>query len=120
MKFLLDANLPRSTTALLRNLGHDVEDVRDVLRGGADDSEVAAHAKQHSRALMTRDFDFADIRNYPPHDYAGIAVLDLPDDAVATQINRTIESFVQHPEFLKLLPGRLAIVDLWRVRFRPA
>jgi hypothetical protein len=44
MKFLLDANLPRSTTALLQNLGHEVEDVRDVQPGGSDDEAVAARA----------------------------------------------------------------------------
>jgi hypothetical protein len=90
-----------------------------ILRGGAGDSEVAAHARQHSRAPITRDFDFADIRNYPPHEYAGIIVLNLPDDAVAPQINRAIESFVQSSGFLERVPGRLAIVDAWRVRFRP-
>lgn len=120
MNFLLDANLPRSTAALLRSLGHDVEDVRDVLPNGADDSLVAARAQKTARVILTRDFDFASIRNYPPHDYAGIVVLEMPEDAIALQINRVIESFVQHPEFLHQLPGRLAIVKSWRVRFRPA
>ena len=65
MKFLLDANMPRSAASLLRELGHQVEDVRDVLPPGADDSEVAAFAKSNQLVLITRDFDFADIRNYP-------------------------------------------------------
>ena len=120
MNFLLDANMPRSTAALLRSLGHDVEDVRDVLPNGAEDSLVAAHAQKTSRVLVTRDFDFASIRNYPPQDYAGLVVLELPDDVVAAQINRALESFVCNPEFLSRLPGRLAIVESWRVRFRPA
>jgi predicted nuclease of predicted toxin-antitoxin system len=120
MKFLLDANLPRSTAALLRGLGHDVEDVRDVLPSGADDSIVAAHAQKNGSVLITRDFDFANIRNYPPEVCAGIEVLGLPDDAVASQINAVVESFARNEEFLKRLPGRLAIVESWRVRFRPS
>ena len=120
MKFLLDANLPRSTAGLLKNLGHEVHDVRDVLPGGADDHAVAAYARVHQLALVTRDFDFADIRNYPPADYFGMVVLELPDDATARQINQTLQTFVNNQDLLARLPGRLAIVESWRVRFRPA
>ena len=119
MKFLLDANMPRSAASLLRGLGHQVEDVRDVLPGGADDATVAAHARTSQSILITRDFDFADIRNYPPENYPGIIVLELPDDAIAAQVIRTLQSFVSKPELLARLTGRLAIVESWRVRFRP-
>lgn len=120
MKFLLDANLPRSTAGLLKSLGHEVQDVRDVLPGGADDDSVAVHARTHQLMLVTRDFDFADIRNYPPADYFGMVVLELPDDATARLINQTLQSFVSNTNLLARLPGRLAIVESWRVRFRPA
>jgi predicted nuclease of predicted toxin-antitoxin system len=120
MKFLLDANLPRSSAPLLRGLGHEVEDVGEVLPGGADDDTVAARAQSQKSALVSRDFDFADIRNYPPQNYSGIVVLELPDDATAVQINKTLETFVLNADFLARLPGRLAIVSSWRVRFRPA
>jgi predicted nuclease of predicted toxin-antitoxin system len=119
MKFLLDANMPRSAASLLRGLAHEVEDVRDVLQEGADDAAVAAHAQTRELILVTRDFDFADIRNYPPQNYAGIIVLELPDDAIASQVNQVLQSFVGKPELLSRLTGRLAIVELWRVRFRP-
>ena len=119
MKFLLDANMPRSAASLLRGLGHEVEDVRDVLPNGADDTTVAAHARAGQLILITRDFDFADIRNYPPQNFAGIIVLELPDDAMAGQVNQTLQSFICKPGLLARLPGRLAIVESWRVRFRP-
>ena len=119
MKFLLDANMPRSAASLLREHGYEVEDVRDVLPNGADDATVAAHAKAGKLILTTRDFDFADIRNYPPQDYAGIIVLELPDDAVAAQVNQALKFFASQPELLARLNGRLAIVESWRVRFRP-
>jgi predicted nuclease of predicted toxin-antitoxin system len=119
MKFLLDANMPRSAASVLRELGHEVEDVRDVLPNGADDATVAAHARARQLILITRDFDFADIRNYPPQNFAGIIVLELPDDAIAAQVNETLNSFASKPELLARLTGRLAIVESWRVRFRP-
>jgi predicted nuclease of predicted toxin-antitoxin system len=119
VKFLLDANMPRSAAELLHELGHEVEDVREVLPGGADDAAVAAHAQARRLVIVTRDFDFADIRNYPPNHYPGIIVLELPDDAVAVQVTQALRSFVTRPELLARLTGRLAIVESWRVRFRP-
>lgn len=120
MKFLLDANLPRSTISLLQNLGHEVWDVRDVLPAGMDDARVAEYAQSRHLALVTRDFDFADIRNYPPERFAGLVVLDLPEDAIASVINAALEAFASDESMLAKLPGRLAIVETWRVRFRPA
>lgn len=119
MKFLLDANMPRSAAVLLREFGHEVESVREALPDGADDAAVAAHTQARQSVLVTRDFDFADIRNYPPRDYAGIIVLELSDDAVAAQVTQALHSFVARPELLARLAGRLAIVESWRVRFRP-
>ena len=119
MKFLLDANMPRSAARVLCDHGHEVEDVRDVLPNGADDAKVADYAQAGQFTLITRDFDFADIRNYPPQVYAGIIVLELPDDALAVQVNQTLKSFVSQSELLAKLKGRLAIVESWRVRFRP-
>lgn len=98
MKFLLDANMPRSAASLLREHGHEVEDVRDTLPNGADDATVAAHAKAGQFILVTRDFDFADI---------------------AAQVNQALQSFASKSELLARLSGRLAIVETWRVRFRP-
>jgi predicted nuclease of predicted toxin-antitoxin system len=120
MRFLVDASMPRSAAQLLRQLGHDVEDVRDIGMRSASDDVIAAHAKRNQQALITRDFDFADIRNYPPADYAGIVVLQLPEDATAPQVVALLEKFVRREDWLSGISGRLAIVELWRVRFRPA
>ena len=104
----------------LRALGHDADDVRDLGMGGSHDDVIAAHARQNGQALLARDFDFADIRNYPPAQYAGIVVVDLPNHATAPQVVRAVVSFVGNAELLQQLAGRLAIVELGRVRFRPA
>jgi len=74
----------------------------------------------NQQALITRDFDFADIRNYPPADYPDIVVFQLPDDATAPQVMKLLETFVRREDWLGRLSGRLASVEAWRVRFRPA
>ena len=119
MRFLVDASMPLSAALLLRQLNHDVEDVRDIGMRSAADDLIAAHAKRNQQVLLTRDFDFADIRNYPPADYAGIMVLQMPDDATAVQVVALLEKFVRQENWLGKIKGRLAIVELWRVRFRP-
>lgn len=101
-------------------MGHEVVDVRDAAMRSATDDVIAAHARQNRQILVTRDFDFADIRNYPPPEYAGIVVLQLPDDATAAQVVKLLETFVRREDWLTRMAGRLAILEAGRVRFRPA
>ena len=44
MRFLVDEDLPRSVSNLLRQHGHEAVDVRDIGLRGASDKEVAAYA----------------------------------------------------------------------------
>lgn len=119
MLFLLDANLPRSLVTLLRGFGHRVEFARDIGLGAAPDRDIAARAKLTGAVLLTRDMDFANIRQYPPEDFPGLVVLRLPDDATARVIAGIVERFLREPSFLSALGGRLTIVEADRVRFRP-
>ena len=116
----MDANLPLSLSPRIRALAHEATDVREIAMGSAHDSVIARHARENALCLITRDKDFGDIRNYPPGDYGGIVVLDLPDDFPATEVLRILETFLSRKEWLERLPGRLAIVEPSRVRFRPS
>ena len=119
MRFLIDANLPRSAIAAALKHGHQVDFARDIGLAAAADEQIAAYARLNAAALLTRDLDFSDIRRYPPNQYFGIVVLRLPDDAVAAEISSVIERFLSEPAFLAALSGRLAIVERDRVCFRP-
>ncbi len=120
MRFLIDADLPRPTATLTRNLGHEAIDVRDIGLGASPDQEIAAYARVHGLCLLTGDFDFSDIRDYPPEEYAGLAVLKLPNHADRDCILSLVERFIQQADVLDQLPGRLAIVERGRIRLRPA
>ena len=119
MRFFLDANMPRSAIGALTKLGHQVEFARDVGMGAAPDEAIAAHARQTQAALISRDTDFSDVRRYPPEQYPGIAVLRVPDDAIASEIVNVLERFASNSRFVEHLRNRLAIVEPNRVRFRP-
>ena len=119
MLFLIDSDLPRSLAGVISSLGHEALDVRDLGLGAAPDERIAAEARQRGACLVTGDFGFADIRNYPPADYAGITVLEIPSDAGTEGILSLARSWLAQPDLLKLLPGRLAIVAPGRIRLRP-
>lgn len=120
MHFLIDADLPRSAATVLRSSGHEATDVRDIGLRSAKDAEIAAYARENGLCILTGDFDFADVRHYPPADYSGIVVLGLPSTANARYIVQLLEVFLRDEEALAKLPGRLAIVEAGRIRLRPA
>jgi predicted nuclease of predicted toxin-antitoxin system len=119
MRFLIDANLPRAAIVVCQKFGHQVEFARDIGMAAASDEQIAERAVQSGAALLTRDLDFADVRRYPPGQYRGIVVLRRPDTTVAMEIARVLERFLMEPGFLDSLAGRLAIIEVDRVRFRP-
>ncbi|NER01959.1 MAG: hypothetical protein F6K17_04565 [Okeania sp. SIO3C4] len=81
MEFLIDEDLPRSTSKILQKYKHEGIDVRDIGLRGAEDSQVAAIAKKkRGLCLLTGDFDFAYIRNYPPKEYPGIVIFYIPSN----------------------------------------
>jgi hypothetical protein len=118
MRFLIDADLPRSTAGLIQSYGHDATDVRDIGLGNADDAEIAARAKSDRVGLCTGDFGFADVRNYPPQDYAGIVVFEIPSWATAPFILALVRSFFEQLPTLGDISGKLIIVAPGRIRVR--
>ena len=116
MRVKLDENLPIQLKRLFAESGHDAATVVDEGLGGAPDPEIAAACIAEERVLVTQDFDFSNIRTYPPGEYAGIVVFRLPSAARdvllevgAALIERMRES---SPD------GQLWIVEASRIRVR--
>ncbi|HZL35553.1 MAG TPA: DUF5615 family PIN-like protein [Tepidisphaeraceae bacterium] len=119
MRFLVDASLPRLCAALMRRHGHDADDVRDIGLRCAADPVIARHAKENRVSLVSADFDFADIRVYPPSEYHGIVVINRPPNANVAEVLAMLDGLLGKPAILAALPGRLAIVDAKRIRLQP-
>ncbi|MGH9665573.1 MAG: DUF5615 family PIN-like protein, partial [Bryobacteraceae bacterium] len=75
MKLKIDENLPAECAAILSHGGLQADTVADEGLTGADDSALAAKSQSEGRILVTLDLDFANIRAYPPAEFAGIIVL---------------------------------------------
>ena len=74
MRILIDENIPRITVKRLRELGHDVQDVRGTPDQGVEDSDLWSAALADSRVLITTDRGFAEFRMIPHH---GILIVRL-------------------------------------------
>jgi len=72
LRFLVDANVLKSVVRCLRDLGHDVRDVRDILPHATADPALFRTAQDEERILVTHDLGFANIIAYPPGSHAGI------------------------------------------------
>jgi hypothetical protein len=118
--FLVDASLPRATADLIRSLGHQATEVRDIGLATAADEMIAAYAQKNRLCLITRDLDFGHVGEYPPEAYSGIVVVHGPDPAGRSFVLRMIEQFLREAEIVERLAGHLAVVEAGRVRMRPA
>ncbi|HEY1921418.1 MAG TPA: DUF5615 family PIN-like protein [Tepidisphaeraceae bacterium] len=119
MRFLIDADLPRETAALVASYGHVGIDIRDIGMRRAKDAEIAAYALQNGLCIVTGDWGFSDIRVYQPERYAGIVVIGLPAHSTGKTMLRAFQFLLDKPDLVLLLPGRLAIIEKNRVRLRP-
>jgi predicted nuclease of predicted toxin-antitoxin system len=111
----LDENLGRACQAILVSAGHDVATVHEQSLAGRPDEEVIGVCRTEGRCLMTLDVEFGNPLVFPPKEYAGIIVLRLRDNAVATDLRQALGSLLR--AFEKSSPiGKLWIVQHDRVR----
>ncbi len=61
MKFIVDAQLPKSLAAWLREQGHDVVHTLEMpLKNATDDLEINALSLKEQRIVISKDSDFFD------------------------------------------------------------
>jgi predicted nuclease of predicted toxin-antitoxin system len=119
VKFLLDANMPRSALALLRQHGHEAEHVRDLGMGADTDASIDDFARRSGLIVVTRDLDFADVRQFPPESRPGLLVLRLADASTASDVVAVLARFLSDTTLVGQIPGHLVILQSDHARFRP-
>ena len=116
MKFLMDENMPREASDLLRDLGYDVESIKGMNLRGTKNSDIYRLTKDENRILLTLDLDFANILNYPTKGHPGIIILRVkiqnPPSIVAA-LRRFMRQVTPNQ-----LRRNLVIVDEFRYRIR--
>lgn len=117
MKFLVDADLPKSAAKVIKELGFEVEDVREISLGNVEDSEIIRYAKQRGFIIITRDLDFGNILVYPVKSHKGVIILRLPCFFVSKQINNILLEFLKSTKEEEI-KNSIVIVELGRYRIR--
>lgn len=117
--FLADQCVPSSIEGSLRQKGHTVTRLRDVLPIRSPDERVIAKAVELDLVLLSLNGDFADIVTYPPARYCGIVAIQLHNHpetipAVMRQLHGYLDAHTDQREYI----GKLLIVEPHRIRIR--
>jgi predicted nuclease of predicted toxin-antitoxin system len=115
LKFLLDADMPKSSAQVIRNLGFEIEDVRDIGMRAAKDKEIMDYALKNNKIIITMDLDFGEVLRYPQH--PGAIILRLPYAFTSKEINERLREFFMSINEKNLI-GAIMIVELSRYRRR--
>lgn len=119
LRFFSDQCVPASITEHLRQRGHLVTVVRDVLPIRSPDPVVIAKAQDLGAILLSLNGDFSDIVAYAPASYLGIVAIQLHNHPeIIPQLLEQLDGFLnQHPE-QSFFHGKLFIVEVHRIRIR--
>jgi predicted nuclease of predicted toxin-antitoxin system len=115
MRVKLDENLGTRGVQIFQKHGHDVASVTDQgLQSSSDRDLIRVCAHEH-RCLVTLDLDFSQPLQFPPHEYAGIAVLRLPHQSNPADLIALMELLAE-TMVDNSIRGRLWIVQKTGVR----
>ncbi|KKM08675.1 hypothetical protein SY88_22890 [Clostridiales bacterium PH28_bin88] len=115
MRFLADENIPASTVATLRSLGHDVSYVVESDLRGQNDNHLFKVAVKERRNFITKDLDFSNILVYRPTVDTGVLVIRIRDSRPG-KINVILTNFLRN--YTGKLEGNLVILDENKFRVR--
>ena len=119
LRFLADHCVSNTTIRTLRDAGHEVLRLRDVLPVESPDRAVIAKAQEIDAILLSLNGDFADIVTYPPKSYKGIVALQMRNHAEVLE-----RLLARLGEYLSVQPkaehymGKLLVVEVNRIRIR--
>ena len=92
MQILVDENIPRLTVVKLRELGHDVLDIRGTAQEGMKDESLWALAQKEGRLLISTDRHFL---RYWKVSHSGALVVLLKQAKLQTVHSKVIQTLDQ-------------------------
>jgi predicted nuclease of predicted toxin-antitoxin system len=116
VRFKLDEHVPVELRDDLRAREYEADTVHDEGIAGISDLLLLERAREEGRVLLTLDKGIADVRRYPPHEYAGIVLLRPPSTgrgAVLAFARRHLDSILALE-----LAGWLLVVGERSIRVR--
>lgn len=116
MRILVDENIPLMTVHALREMGHEVLDIRGTANEGAADEILWEIIQRQGRLLITTDKGFTEHRDEQHH---GILIVRLRQPNRYKIHQRAMQAMKQFAE--KEWPGLLVVMrdmvqSVWRVK----
>ena len=116
MKILVDENIPLMTVQALREMDHEVLDIRGTLDEGASDEILWKISQQEGQLLITTDKGFTEYREELHH---GILIVRLRQPNCRKIHQRVMQAMKRFAE--REWPGLLVVMrdtvqSVWRVR----
>jgi len=116
MKILVDENIPLMTAQILREMGHEVLDIRGTLDKGASDETLWKISQREGQLLITTDKGFTKHREELHH---GILIVRLRQPNRHRIHQRVIQAMKRFTE--REWPGLLVVMrdkvqSVWRAR----
>jgi predicted nuclease of predicted toxin-antitoxin system len=116
-RFLIDEDMPRSTTKLLKDKGFDVLDVRDCGLRGKSDEEIFRFAQEEKIVILTGDMGFGNLLRFPVGSHSGIVIAHFPNEISTSELNRQLDLDFDNLDESDFR-GNLIILEPGRMRIR--
>lgn len=115
MKILVDENIPAVCVKHLREMGHDVADVRGTSQEGSCDKRLWNKAQDEQRLLITTDKGFA-YQRYLAHHGILIVRLRQPNrERITRRVIAAMQAFDPSEWAGLLVMMRDTVMSIWRV-----
>lgn len=114
MKICVDENIPLITVDELKNLGHDVLDIRGTAEQGLTDELLWEKVQREKRLLITTDKGFA---NHRTESHYGILIVRLRqpnEQKIHVRIMQAINQFSEGEWQDSLVVMRDMVQSVWR------
>ena len=117
MRIVIDEDLPRSLGESLGKLGWEVYDIRDCGLRGKPDKAIMRFAIRRKAVLLSGDFDFANILDFPTESHYGVIILHFPNelsnDFFIKEATKSLKILSQ-----RTIKHKLVIIEPGKIRIR--
>lgn len=117
LKFLIDEDMPRSITKVLKTKGINAIDVRDCGLRGESDNEIFRFAQEEKAIILTGDLGFGNHLRFPVGSHAGIVIVHFPNEVSSSELNKQIIKALGDLDEVDL-KGNLIILEPGKIRIR--
>jgi len=114
MKICVDENIPLVTVTELRNLGHDVLDIRGTANQGISDDLLWGLVQNEGRVLVTTDKGFVQYRSETHHGILVVRLRQPNEQKIHERVMRAMQQFEENEWAGLMVVMRDTVQSVWR------